>query len=231
MKGSVIIILLLLIGQSSFSQTLPSFKPLRYDENYTFLKKDSSKSWYSKMKFSPLSKSGQTYISYGGEMRFQYFYAKNEQWGDVPQDNDGYILTRWLAHADFHAGDHFRTFVQLQSSLATSRPDASPVEDNPLELHQAFVDINTNISPASRLTFRIGRQELLYGSQRLVSVRDNPNNRQSFDALRSIFVSPKYKVDLFYSHYVAVKPNIFDDGFNKNVKFWGLISFGINYRY
>jgi len=220
MKGFAIVVFML-IWCSSFSQAIHSFKPLRYDEDYSFLKKDSVKNWYSKMKFSSLSKSNQTYISFGGEMRFQYFYTKNEQWGDVPQDNDGYILTRWLAHADFHAGQHFRTFVQLQSSLANSRPDPSPVEDNPLELHQAFVDINTNISHASKLTFRIGRQELMYGSQRLVSVRDNPNNRQSFDALRSIFVSPKYKVDLFYSHYVAAKPNIFDDGFNKNVKFWG----------
>jgi hypothetical protein len=220
MKGFAIIVFVL-IWCSSFSQTIPPLKPLRYDEDYSFLKKDSVKSWYSKMKFSSLSKSKQTYISFGGEMRFQYFYAKNEQWGDVPQDDDGYILSRWLVHADFHAGQHFRTFVQLQSSLSNSRPDPNPVEDNPLELHQAFVDINANISPASRLTFRIGRQELLYGSQRLVSVRDNPNNRQSFDALRSIFQSPKYRVDLFYSHYVAAKPNIFDDGFNKNVKFWG----------
>jgi len=215
------IILFLLICENGVSQLRPAFKPLRYDEDYSSLEKDSAKSWYNKLKFSPLSNCKKAYISYGGEMRFQYFYTKNEQWGDVPQDHDGYVLTRWLAHADLHAGPHFRTFVQVQSSLANSRYDPGPVDDNPLELHQAFVDINTNEASPSRFTFRIGRQELMYGSQRLVAVRDNPNNRQSFDALRSIFMSPKYRVDLFFSDYVAAKPNIFDDGFNKNVKFWG----------
>ena len=154
-------------------------------------------------------------------MRFQYFYSKNEHWGDAPQHSDGYVLTRWLAHADFHAGKYFRTFVQLQSGLANSRIGPSPVEDNPLDLHQAFVDINPAVSEKSKLTFRIGRQELLYGSGRLISVREGPNNRQSFDALRSIFSSSNYRTDVFYSHYVAVKSNTFDDGFNKSVQLWG----------
>lgn len=202
-----------------FSQTLPAFKPLRYDEDYSFIKNDSS--WYNKMKFHPLNADKKTWISFGGEIRYQYFFIKNENWGDEPEDQDGYTLTRILAHADFHAGNHFRAFIQLQSSLANSRPSPGPVDDNPLEVHQAFADYNFNVSGKSKLLFRAGRQELLYGSQRLIAVRDGPNNRQSFDALRLIFSSGNYKLDIFYSHYVAAKKNIFDDGFNKNVKFWG----------
>ena len=221
MKPLLTIFVSLCFYVSGFSQKLPSFKPLRYDEDYSFLKNDTSKSMYARMKFVPLSANKQTYISYGGEMRFQYFYAKNETWGDDPKDNDGYVLTRWLAHADLHAGKYFRTFVQLQSSLANSRIDASPVENNPLELHQAFIDVNPVVSEKSKLTFRLGRQELMYGSQRIVSVRDGPNNRQSFDALRSIFSSGNYRADFFFSHYVAARPNIFDDGFNKKAKLWG----------
>jgi hypothetical protein len=203
------------------AQNLPSFKPLRYDEDYSFLKNDSSQDWYRKMKFDPLSKNKSVYLSYGGEVRFQYFYSHNEGWGDEPKDSNGYILARFLAHADLHVGKHFRTFVQLQSSLSGSRISPSPVEDNPLELHQAFADFSGNISPGVKFIFRAGRQELLYGSQRLVSVRDNPNNRQSFDGLKSIFLWKNYRMDLFFSHYVAAKPDIFDDGWNKNTKFWG----------
>lgn len=212
---------LLFIGLHGFSQSLPAFKPLRYDEDYTFLKSDTAKDWYKRIKYTPLSKSGDACISYGGDVRYQYFYVQHEDWGDEPEDPDGYILTRWLMHADLHAGRQVRTFVQLQSSFANSRPAASAVDDNSLELHQAFVDYQVNRGKKDQLIFRVGRQELLYGSQRLVSVREGPNNRQSFDGIRSLFVSGNVKADLFYSHYGAARKGIFDDGFNEKIKCWG----------
>ncbi|WP_240348428.1 alginate export family protein [Longitalea arenae] len=169
-----------------------------------------------------MSKSANSYISYGGDLRYQYFYIQNEGWGEESEDNDGYILSRWLLHADLHASRHLRTFIQLQSSLANSRQAASAVDDNPLEVHQAFIDYQVNPGGKNYMIFRAGRQELLYGSQRLVSVREGPNNRQSFDGLRSIFHSGNFKADLFYSHYVAARKDIFDDGFNKDTRFWGV---------
>ena len=210
-----------LLPHQMFSQDIPAFKPLRYDEDYSTFKNDSSDNWYRPMKFSTLSKDKSTYISFGGEARFQYFYAHNEGWGDAPKDQDGYVLTRFLVHADLHAGKTFRTFIQLQSSLAGSRIDPSPVDENPLDLHQGFVDISPVNHAKSQLIFRIGRQELLYGSQRIVSVREGPNNRQSFDAARLIFLTRNYRIDGFYSHHVAAKNGIFDDGFNRNTKLWG----------
>jgi hypothetical protein len=61
----------------------------------------------------------------------------------------------------------------------------------------------------------------LYGSQRLVSVREGPNNRQSFDAARLLYQGTNWKADAFFSHYVQAQRNIFADGFNRNTKFWG----------
>jgi len=206
----------------SYSQDMPAFRSLRYEEDYSFLKNDTSHDWYRKAKFVALSKKRETYVGYGGEVRFQYFYTKNEGWGDAAEDKDGYTLARFLAHADLHAGKHFRTFVQLQSSISGSRIDASPVDDNPLELHQVFSDFKINLASTASITFRLGRQEFLYGSQRLIAVREGPNNRQSFDAVRSLLISGNYKVDLFYSHPVTAKKGIFDDGFNKNTKLWGI---------
>ncbi len=212
---------LVFISLQGFSQELPAFKPLRYDEDYSFLKRDTVKDWYKSIKYTPLSKNENRYISYGGDLRYQYFYIRHEGWGEEPEDRDGYILTRWLLHADVHAGRHVRTFVQLQSSLANSRPATNAVDDNPLEMHQAFIDYQVNSGAQNKLIFRAGRQELLYGSQRLVSVREGPNNRHSFDGLRSIFVSGSFKADLFYSHYVVARKKIFDDGFGKDVRLWG----------
>jgi hypothetical protein len=203
-------------------RVMPPFKTLRYDEDYHSLSKDTNINWYTKAKYSRLSKRGDTYISFGGDIRYQYFFFNNEDWGESPVDKDGYVLTRYLAHADLHAGKHFRTFVQLQSSLANGMEHLpSPVDENQLDLHQAFFDLSYPLKKEQKLIFRFGRQELAYGSQRLVSVREGPNNRQAFDAARFIFIDKKVKMDLFFSHYVRSKPGIFDDGFNKNIKFWG----------
>jgi hypothetical protein len=207
---------------NNYAQHYPDFKSLRFDENYSFLKTDTVKNdWYKTMKFIPLSSSKNTYISFGGSVRYQYFYAKNENWGDGPQDNDGYVLSRYLFHADFHVGKYFRTFIQTQSSLADGRVDPSPVDQNPLEVHQVFTDFNIINEGSKRLTLRLGRQELTYGSQRLVAVRDGPNNRQSFDGIKVMASKDEILADFFYSRYVVAHDGIFDDDSNKDKQFWG----------
>lgn len=208
-------------AQQCYAQTIPAFLPLRYEENYSFLKNDTTGNWYKKLKYATFSKNNNTYVSFGGEVRFQYFWFKNEEWGNGSTDNDGYVLARYLIHADFHVGKIIRTFIQLQSSLTNGKIVSSPVEENPLEVHQAFVDIKLMTKLKKYLLLRIGRQELLYGSQRLVSVRDLPNNRQAFDAVKSVYSFKNYRIDLFYGHYVAAKKGIFNDGFNQHTKLWG----------
>ena len=155
----------------------------------------------------------------GGEVRYQYFNIRNEDWGDAPKDGDGYLFSRFLAHADLHAGKNFRLFAQLQGSMANGKASGtSAVDENPLDLHQAFFDLNTNSKNA---ILRVGRQELSYGSQRLISVRELPNNRQSFDAVKTMFTFGTYKLDAFYGRYVSAKKEIFDDVSNREINTWG----------
>lgn len=218
----MLITLCALLFYNSSAQSYAPFKQLRYDEDYSFLQRDSGNNWYRNTKFSPLSKSKNTWLSLGGDIRYQYLWFDNENWGEAPSDKDGFILTRYLAHADLHAGRRFRTFVQLQSSLANGKTKPpSPVDENHLDLHQAFADAVLLLQRTRSLTLRVGRQEMLYGSQRLVAVRDGPNNRQAFDAARLLYAGGSRKADVFYSHPVQSKQQLFDDGFTNNTRFWG----------
>lgn len=212
----------MLASHLALAQESP-FKQLRYEENYSYLAQDTSVTWYRKFKFNPVSTDKTIYFSFGGEVRYQYFYFKNQDWGEAPKDNDGFILSRYLGHVDFHVGKRFRTFVQLQSSLADGQADTpSPVDQNPLDLHQAFIDYSTPLNGRAYIALRVGRQELSYGSQRLVAVREAPNNRQSFDAAKFVYASKNTKLDVFYAHYVPAKSNIFDDGFSDATQFWSV---------
>lgn len=222
MKKYLFILLSIHLCGLQFAQIDRGFKALRYDENYTYLKNDTTPGAYKNAKYIALSKINSSFISFGGDIRYQYFNFMNENWGQTPRDKDGYVLSRFLVHADIHLGKNFRSFVQLQSSLANGKSITSPLDENPMELHQAFFDIGLDLQKGSKLTFRAGRQEFAYGSQRLVAVRDGPNNRLSFDAIKGIFSSGNLRADLFYSYPVPAKKDLFNDKYNTGNKFWGV---------
>jgi hypothetical protein len=211
--------ILILIVSITSAQSFEPFKTLRYDEDYSNLKSDTNRSGYRKVKYHPISTNGNTYLSTGGEIRYQYFFIKNEDWGDAAKDKDGFLFSRFLVHTDLHSGNNFRLFLQLQGSMANGKASGtSAVDENPLDLHQAFVDVSNHSKNA---TIRLGRQEFSYGSQRLISVRELPNNRQAFDAAKAIFLFPKANLDVFYSRYVGAKKGFFDDVSDRGVNFWG----------
>jgi len=216
-----LVYLLLLVPILSFGQK-PIFKPLRFDDDNTQFATDSTGNWYHQLKFIALNTQKSAYLSFGGEFRTQYFNYVNPSWGDDPKDADGFVLSRYLLHGDIHLGKYVRAFAQLQSSLSNGEAGLpSAVNENPLDLHQAFVDFNFLSEKDRALTFRLGRQELLYGSQRLVSVRDAPNNRQAFDGAKILFSTKRFKADAFFSHYVQAQNKIFDDVPTSNIAFWG----------
>jgi hypothetical protein len=199
-----------------------AFRLLRYDEDYSKLQYDTAGNWYKSLKYRPL-KPGDVYISFGGEIRYQYFWYKNPAWGNEPDDQDGFILNRFLGHADLHYGKYFRVFTEIQSSLVTGSPgEKSPVDENPLDLHQLFLDLVIFDKKQQKLLLRLGRQELSYGSQRLISVRELPNNRQAFDGIKAIFRTKNLRADAFYSTYVTAKKRIFNDRFlDRSAQLWG----------
>ncbi len=220
MKTPLRLLLFLLFICSSNAQQNPVFQKLRYDDDVTYLRSDSARNWYDKIKYIPLGKNEKFYATIGGEIKEQYTYTVNDKWGDDSDEGDGYLLSRFLLHTDIHLGV-FRTFIELQSSLANSKIDPSPVDENELDFHQAFLDIDFIRNKNQQLTLRSGRQEMSYGSQRLIAVREGPNSRLAFDAIKLFYKNPTWQTDAFYTHPVANKPGTFNDNFNENAQFWG----------
>src|SRR4029077_9256430 len=73
----------------------------------------------------------------------------------------------------------------------------------------------------SAFRLRIGRQELSFGSQRLVSIREEPNVRQSFDGARLTLSSHEWQVDGFATQWVTTNPGVFDNA-DSGTMFWGV---------
>jgi len=214
-------LLLVVILLSNLANAQPfHFLNLRYDEDYSHLRNDSSNHWYNRMKFNPVSGSG--YLSAGGEIRYQTQYYRNEDWSNTPKPSYNAFYTRFLFHTDLQFGAGVRIFTQLASTFAEGRitPERS-IDENQFNVHQLFVDWNFP-EQTTQLTIRFGRQELLYGSQRLIAVREGPNNRQSFDAIKFMIKRGDWKIDLYYGRPVRIFTGALDDEFNKNVQVWSL---------
>lgn len=211
--------IILLCTEIVMSQTTISFKPLRYDEDYRAVSLDTI-SFYSKVKNTFLDQSHHVNLSIGGELRSQYQFFKNENWGNTPTDNNGFLLNRVLLHTDLKFKNKFRLFTHLQSITALSRINPNSVEKNELDFHQLFLDYYF-VDGDNKWTLRLGRQEVLFGSQRLVSVREGPNNRRAFDGIKLNYNTPNSFFSAFYLQAVANVPHFFDDKVTYSNKLFG----------
>jgi hypothetical protein len=207
----------------STSPTPPPFQSLRYEEDYSYLKnKENRKELSDKIKYIPLGKEDY-YVSLGGEARIRYETYKNVGFGFGVQDKNGYLLQRYLLHADWHFGKRFRVFTQLQSGFQKGRNGGSrSTDDDFLDLHQAFIDAKIVNNQKRSLMLRIGRQEIEFGSGRLISASEGLNVRRSFDAVRLIYKQGKWTTNTLFAKLVSAKKGFFDDIPQNNLSFWGL---------
>jgi hypothetical protein len=80
------------------------------------------------------------FASFGGEARESYERFGNQNFAlSVPSPN-GYLLQRYLLHADFHLGSRLRLWTELNSSFENGRVGGpQPVtEEDKLDLHQGL---------------------------------------------------------------------------------------------
>lgn len=212
------------IGRSESARAAePAYQKLRYDEDYSFLRNlPKGRDYLDPLKFIPLDAHG--WLTLGGEGRLRYEYFDHALWGQGPQDSDGYLLTRLMLHADLHLNGSFRIFTQMKSGLENGRVGGPrPTDEDRLDFNQAFVDVKLPAGGAGRgLTFRLGRQEISFGSSRLVTFREAPNVRLAFDGLRAILHAGDWRIDALAVEPVQTRTGTFDDGNDPGQKLWGL---------
>src|SRR5215475_7268120 len=209
-------------AQASSPPSPPPFQPLRYDEDWSYLGDESRRSeWLDRLKYFPLNEHG-WYLSLGGEERIRYEYFSQFNFGAGPQDDDGYLLQRYLLHADTHFGKRVRVFTQLQSAIGSWRNGGPrPTDDDWLEAHQAFLDLKFG-DEAKSLTFRVGRHEMDFGAGRSISAGEGLNVRRSIDGLRVIYRQGPWLINGQINKLVSIKSGLFNDGPDSSQTFWGV---------
>ena len=227
MKCFIIFLLLYFSTLSSWAKAIefhPQFNASRYFEDYTYLRYSKNRSdIFDPIKHIPLTENGETYLSFGGETRQHFELIKNDDWGATREDTNGHYLQRYMFHGDLHFGKSTRVFPQIKSAIESGRL-AGPrgVDENKMDLHQAFIDRQWHFNNNRNLTLRVGRQEMFYGSRRFINYRERPNVRLSFDGVKLIWNEDPWTVSAFATKAVEVNPGKFDDNFIDGPSLWGL---------
>lgn len=214
-----------LLGFSFYvkSQELPPIKALRAEENYSILLNNDTlrnASFLNKLKAIYLNKNNSIYLSLGGEFRPRWEHTDNKNWSSFPTADEDFYSQRIMFHTDLHLGKYVRIFSQLTHGFV-SLDEPVYVQSDKLDLHQAFVEFIIPIK-MTKLKLRVGRQELLLGSGRLMAFRDGPNSRRSFDMARVMFDGKGYNSNLFFGREVKVPDGFFDNNSANAPYTWGL---------
>lgn len=222
MRSRLLLFLIVIHACARADGDRPAYQMMRYDENWsTFSDKSRRSDWLDALKYIPLGPSG-WYVTIGGEMREKFELLDQPGFGAGPEDQNGYLLQRYILSSDFHFGPRFRFFSELQSGLENGRSGgARPTDLDRLDLHQAFVDWRLSGTESKGITLRVGRQELAFGSGRLIAPAEGLNLRRSMDGARLNIKKGRIDFNVTALRLVTSKPGVFDNVPDHTQTFWG----------
>lgn len=130
--------------------------------------------------------------------------------GFAADREDLYWLNRFRVTARFAMRPWLSAAIQAQDARVEGRNGlvaGAPFRDQ-FDLRLAHVDVGS--FEKSRVAVRAGRQELVFGDQRLVGHLNWLNTARSFDALRGVFRHKKIRVDAFAASVVTMQIDDFN---------------------
>jgi hypothetical protein len=211
-------------GTGAPSTDLHQYPLPTYEEDWRALQWVDRTDVWDLVKFVPLSADGTTSLSLGGEARVTYERFGNQNFGLTPPDPDGYLLQRYLLHTDVRAGSRVRFWTELNSGFENGRIGGPRpvIDEDKLDLHQAFVDVTVGATGSSAALLRVGRQEIALGAGRMYALREGPTVPLSFDGVRAIAHAGPWRLDGWAARPVDTTPGVFDDGSHRSVDVWGV---------
>lgn len=158
-------------------------------------------------------------ISFGGEFRIRGDNIVSQFFREF---DENYWINRERLYGDFWYRDAIRAYVEFISAEKHGQNDPTIFTDiNKADLLNAFFDLRVDLGQTEDKTyFRIGRQELYYGSQRLISALDWANTRRTFQGVKIFERTETYDMDLFWVQPVVINTGQFDS-VNADVSFAG----------
>lgn len=160
-------------------------------------------------------------LSFGGQFWYRYMREADSR---LTNNQNNHHLTRVRFHADLWYQDKVRIFAEFLDARTWSQGpnfSPSPTDTNHTDILNLFADIKIANIKDGPAYLRVGRQELVYGSQRLISTLDWANTRRTFQGVKGFWRTPTFDLDAFWVRPMVTEKNQFDNWDEKR-EFFGL---------
>ncbi|MEO8268854.1 MAG: alginate export family protein, partial [Aureliella sp.] len=178
-----------------------SYKDPFYNSNFSYLENPNYNGPY--FLGDRLKGMADGKLDVGGEFRSRYHHEANMRNFGLTGLDDDFWLTRLRLFTNYRVTENIRfygEYLYADSGGETYTPRT--IEENRGEAQNLFFDFKLYDGGTNSVTARLGRQELLFGAQRLVSPLDWANTRRTFDGYRLDYASKELDCALFYTNPV-----------------------------
>jgi len=198
-----------------------AYAPLFYNNNFAYLNDPAYDDWHLGEYFKQVPLGDCWTVDLGGQYRIRSMHEQNFRGLHLTGNDDDFLLHRTRLFANAKYSDWFRfygEYLDAESNNEDFPPRA--IEVNRSDLLNLFVDARAFDGDCGDLWFRLGRQELLYGSERLISPLDWANTRRTFEGFKFFWQGEDWNVDVFATRPVTIDPIHFDSP-NYDQEFFG----------
>ncbi len=178
------------------------------------------------MKLMPVNGGCWGTLDVGGQLRMRYHSeigmgregaASTPRFQDTQND---FVLTRLRLYSNWQVNDAVRFYGE--AILADASDDNGTYYPRGIDRNWGdFLNLFVDLKMTDNATVRIGRQELLYGNQRLISPLDWANTRRTFEGARLLYSNGDWDIDTFYTFYVPVVADTLDES-DYDQRFYGM---------
>lgn len=162
-------------------------------------------------------------LSFGGSFWYRHVRETDSRL-NAAGTNNSFNLVRTRVHADLWYRDQVRLFAEFIDARSFS-PDLNPLatDRNHTDMLNLFADIKLANTEDGQVYLRVGRQELLYGSQRLIAPLDWANTRRTFQGVKTFWRTSKFDLDAFWVRPMDTEKGNFDNWDTQRdfYGFWG----------
>lgn len=136
-------------------------------------------------------------FEFGGQIRFRPEVRQNLDLNSSRGDVQNFVGQRLRFHVRARVDEKVEAFVQLQDSRLWGEEQSVISRDGFTDLHQGYLQVSDFLKPG--VSLRVGRQELVYGNERLVGAFGWDNVGRSFDALKFGYATKSWWADFLFA--------------------------------
>jgi hypothetical protein len=188
------------------------YKGVFYDNDFSYLTKPDNKYCYLGDCLKRHACGDCWIFDLGGEYRARHHHEVNLRGSNLSGLSDDFLLHRTRLYANAEYSNWFRFYGEAIDAVSEFE-DFAPrtIEENRFDALNLFVDGLISDYGGGELWGRVGRQELLYGDQRLISPLDWSNTRRTFDGAKLFYRSTAWDIDGFYTRPVPFGQHVNND--------------------